>query len=330
MDKNTNKNYKVLVTPTSVNPNAKSPTMARLRAFAGELTFNPTGRPLGGRALSELLRGRDGVVAGLDDYSGDVIRECAATGLKVISRYGSGYDNVDIGAARECGVAVCYTPGANAEAVADLAFGLMLCAARRLPMLDRRTKAGEWARSIGTELYGKTIGIVGLGAVGKGVARRALGFSMRVLAYDTMLDLDFMRANGIVAVAFGELIAASDFITLHLPLNSSTRHIINGDVLGAVKQGAVLINTARGGLIDEAAAYEALVSGRLGGLGLDAYEQEPPPAASPLFGLDNVVLTPHTGAHTVEATGNLLEMSVANLIDVLSGRPCRNTVKCIT
>jgi len=245
--------------------------------------------------------------------------------LKVISRYGSGYDNVNLAAARECGVAVCYAPGANAQAVADLTFGLMLCVARRLPALDSQTKAGGWPRSIGLELYGKTIGIVGLGAVGKGVADRAKGFSMKVLAYDPAFDGDYAQTNGIDYAPFDEIVRTSDYISLHLPLNPETRHMINRDVLHRIKPGAILINTARGGLIDESAAYEALASGRLGGMGLDVYEEEPP-MSSPLFGLDNVVLTPHTASHTHDAVENLAAMAVDNLIRVLSGQPCKNIV----
>ena len=363
--KNDNPRYKILITPTSIKPDSNSPAIATLRTFAHELVFNPTGKPLAGRELIELLEGCDGVIAGLDDYSAEVINATCTAGstgfagsadsavfidatdatgsadstvsagsphpgigrLKVISRYGSGYDNIDLAAARANGVKICCTPGANAESVADLAFGLMLCLARRLPALDRKTKSGEWTRSIGIELFGKTIGIVGLGAVGKGVVKRAGGFSMRVLAYEVAPDIGYAKANNIALVSFDELIRASDIISLHIPLTSDTYHIINREVISRMKPGALLINTARGGLLDETAAYDALVSGRLGGLGLDAYEEEPP-KSSPLFSLDNVVLTPHTGSHTADATANLAEMSVRNLIDILSGRPCKYIINC--
>jgi D-3-phosphoglycerate dehydrogenase len=322
--------YRILVTPASIKPDVESDALAALRGFAGELVFNLTGKPLSGKGLVDLLAGCDGVVAGLDAYDEEAIKACAharsdaangAGRLKAISRYGVGYDNIDLASARRYGVAVTNTPGANAQSVADLAIGLMLCAARRLPALDRRTKSGEWPRSVGVELYGKTIGIIGLGAVGKGVAKRAQGFSMNVLAYDVAPDPDYLLSNGIRAASFGEIILESDFISLHAPLNDSTRHMLNRRTLSAVKPGAIIINTARGGLIDEAAAYEMLVGGRLGGLGLDVYEDEPP-GESPLFGLDNVIATPHTASHTAEATRNMADMAVKNLIDVLSGNPC--------
>ena len=176
-------------------------------------------------------------------------------------------------------------------------------------------------RSTGIELYGKTIGVLGLGAVGKGVAKRAQGFSMRVLAYDPYINKKYAEENNIEVADFETVIRTADVLCLHLPLTDETRYIISGDVMGRMKKGAIIINTARGGLIDEQAAYKHLKSGHLGGLGLDAYEEEPP-KASPLFELDNVVLTPHTASHTAEATANMAAMAVQNLIDVLSGKPC--------
>ncbi|MCL2473263.1 MAG: NAD(P)-binding domain-containing protein, partial [Treponema sp.] len=170
-------------------------------------------------------------------------------------------------------------------------------------------------------LYGKTIGILGLGAVGKSVARRASGFSMKILAYDPFIDKKYAEANGIIAAAFDTVIREADFLCLHLPLTDDTKHIVSADVMRAMKKGAVIVNTARGGIIDENAAYDLLVSGHLGGLALDVYEAEPP-AKSPLFELENVVLTPHTASHTFEATNAMADMSVQNLIDVLSGRDC--------
>ena len=311
---------KVLVTPTSLKPDVKSPALDELKKFADEITFNPAGRPLTEEELIPLLEDCEGYIAGLDFVTARVVESCGK--LKVISRYGAGVDRVDIDAASERGVAVCNTPGVNAEAVADLAFGLILSVARRIPALDRLTKDGKWTRSAGIELFGKTIGILGLGAIGKAVAKRALGFSMRVLAFDPYMDEAYARANGIETAAFGDTVKNCDILSLHLPLNDETRHVINGEVMSGMKRGAIIINAARGGLIDEHAACELLKSGHLGGLGLDAYEEEPP-AATPLFEMDNVVATPHTGAHTREATANMASLAVSNLIDVMSGRECK-------
>jgi len=315
---------KILVTPTSFKPDSDTPAMRKLKAFSPQLVFNPTGKPLTEDALLPLLSGCAGCVAGLDHYSAAVIE--SAESLKVISRYGVGVDQVDLAAARAKGVVVCNTPGANAQAVADLTFGLLLCVIRKVAVLDRLTREGGWPRSSGVELYGKTIGILGLGAVGKAVAKRASGFSMKVLASDPFIDKEYAGANGIIPVDFDTLIREADFLSLHLPMTDETRNIISSGVMKAMKKGAVIVNTARGGLIDEAAAYELLASGRLGGLGLDVFEEEPPPR-TPLFDLDNVVLTPHTAAHTAEAVAAMADMSVQNLIDVLSGRDCAYVVQ---
>jgi len=314
---------KVLVTPTSFKPEKGGPALDLLRSFSDDLVFNPHGKPLTEDELIPLLAGCEGYIAGLDFITKKVIDNAAE--LKVISRYGAGVDRVDLQAAKEKGIAVCNTPGVNANAVADLTFALLLCIARRIPLLDRETKNGEWLRSTGFELFGKTIGIIGLGAVGKAAAKRASGFSMKVMAYDPFINREYAAANGIIAAAFDDIIKEADFISLHLPLTEDTRNIISGDVMKNMKKGAVIINTSRGGLIDESAAYEYLASEHLGGLGLDAFEAEPP-GSSPLFTLDNVIATPHTGAHTKEATAAMAEMSVRNLIDALSGKNCSNIV----
>jgi len=314
---------KILVTPTSFGPDSESPAMRKLRNFASQLVFNPTEKPLTESGLIPLISGCDGCIAGLDFYTAGVIE--SAGNLKVISRYGVGVDRVDLAAAKAKNVVVCNTPRANTQAVADLTIGLLICLARKIPILDKKTKEGQWPRSTGIELYGKTIGILGLGAVGKAVAKRASGFSMKVLARDPVINREYVESNGIVPVDFNTLIREADFLCLHLPLTDETRNIISADVLKSMKKGAILVNTARGGLIDEAAAYELLVSGHLGGMGLDVYETEPP-RKSPLFELENVVLTPHTAAHTAEATEAMAEMSVQNLIDVLSGRACTNVL----
>jgi D-3-phosphoglycerate dehydrogenase len=314
---------KILVTPTSLKPDTDTPAMKKLRSFADSLVFNPTGKPLHEDQLIPLLDGCVGCIAGLDRYTAKVIENAGS--LKVISRYGIGVDEVDLVAANARNIVVCNTPGANANAVADLAFALLLSIARKVSILDRKTREGQWPRSNGIELYGKTMGILGLGATGKAVARRAAGFSMKVIAYDPFMDMEFARSNGVISADFDTVIREADFLSLHLPLTDKTRYEISADVMKSMKKGAFIVNTARGGLIDEAAAYDLLVSGHLGGLGLDVYEEEPP-KKSPLFDLENVVLTPHTAAHTAEAIAAMADMAVQNLIDVLSGKDCKFTV----
>ena len=308
---------KILVTPTSLGPTSQQPAMARLRAAADEIVFNETGAPLKADQLIPLLQDVDGVVAGLDDYTAEVI-EGAGPRLKVISRYGVGSDRVDLAAAKARDIVVKVTPGANAVAVAELALGLMFGLARHIPALNRAVHQGEWPRSVGMELTGKTLGVVGVGAIGLALAKRAEGLNMKVLGHDPVVDDATLLAAGITPSSLADLLAGSDVVSLHVPLMDSTRHMIDAAAIASMKKGALLINTARGGLIDEAAAYEALKSGQLGGLALDAYEVEPP-VGSPLFELDNVIATPHTGAHTAEATENMANMAVDNLLAVLDG-----------
>ena len=314
---------KILVTPTSFKPDTENPAMNKLRAFADSLVFNPFGKPLSEDELIPLIRDCDGCVAGLDSYTAKVIEN--APKLKVISRYGAGIDRVDLAAAKAKNIVVCNTPGANSQAVADLAFALLLAVARKVPALDKKTREGLWPRSTGIELYEKTIGILGLGSIGKAVAKRASGFSMKVLAYDPYIDREYAESNDIIPMSFENVTQEADFLSLHLPLIDGTKHIISESVMRSMKKGAIIVNTSRGGLIDETAAYELLASGHLGGLGLDVYEVEPP-QRTPIFELDNVVLTPHTAAHTVEATAAMADMAVQNLIDILCTGACRYTV----
>ncbi|MEZ3486274.1 MAG: phosphoglycerate dehydrogenase [Lachnospiraceae bacterium] len=310
---------RILVTPTSLQPGKNSGALEALKQFSEDLVFNELGRPLKEDELIPLLKDCDGYIAGLDFITEKVLKSCEK--LKVISRYGAGYDRVDIEAAREKGVLVTNTPGVNAEAVGELAFSLILSVARKIPYLNQSTREGQWVRSTGMELKGKTIGIMGLGAIGKVVARCAKGFEMKVIAYDPFINEDYCASHQIGVCTFEEVIEQADVISLHLPLNDSTKHLIGEEAIGRMKPGAILINTSRGGIIDEDVAYQALKSGKLGGLGLDAFEVEPP-AGSLLFEFDNVVVTPHTGAHTREATDNMANASIRNLIDVLSGKEC--------
>ena len=311
---------KILVTPTSFLKPENAASKAKLEAFADEIVYNDLGRPLQAEEILERLDGVDGYVAGLDYITADVIEKAPAS-LKVISRYGAGVDRVDMDAAVKKGIKVTNTPGTNSVAVCELAFTLMLCAARNVPKLHAAVEKGEWPRSQGIELRGKTLGIVGMGAIGKNLATRAKAFGMTVNAYDPYFDEAFAKENGIGKMNLDEVLTTSDFISLHVPLNDSTRHMIDAAKIAQMKDGAVVINTARGGIIDEQAAADAVKSGKLGGLGLDAFEQEPL-IDSPLKGLDNVIFTPHTGAHTAEAVSGMGNMAVDNVIAVLKGEDC--------
>lgn len=310
---------KILITPTSLQPGNESEAIKQLTEFADELIYNPKGRPLNAEELAPLLEDCDGYIAGLDFIDKKALSGC--TRLKVISRYGAGYDRVDIQAAKEKGITVTNTPGVNARAVGELAFGLALAIARKIPHLDQQTRSGAWVRDTGIELSGKTMGIMGLGAVGKEVAKCAQGFGMTVMAYDPYINNEYCNSHHIHATTFEEVSAQADVISLHLPLTPDTRHLIDSRTIASMKDSVILLNTSRGGIIDEEAAYQALKQNKLGGLGLDAFEEEPP-KHSPLFELPNVVVTPHTGAHTKEATQQMAALAVKNLIDVLSNKTC--------
>lgn len=315
---------KILVTPTSMKPG--DPRLKRLEDAANELVFNPTGKPLSEDALIGLLEGCEGYLAGLDQVTERVLRSCP--GLKAISRYGVGYDRVDVKSADALGIPVAVTPGANAEAVGELSFAMMMSLARHIPELDASTKNGGWKHSAGMELYGKTLAIIGLGAIGKVVARCAGGLCMKVIAYDPYIDLGYCEKNGIESVSYQEAVSRADFISLHLPLLDSTRHIVNEQTIQWMKNGVILLNCSRGGLLDEEAVCRAMESGKIAGLGVDAFEIEPP-GDSPLFHFPNVIATPHTGAHTKEASDNMAGMAVENLLDLLGGKECRFAVGAV-
>jgi len=245
----------------------------------------------------------------------------AAGRLKVVGRAGAGVDTIDVAAAKARGIAVLNTPGQNANAVAELVLGHMLALARRLVPAHGALAAGRWEKnrfSNGVELGGKTMALVGLGAVGRRVAALARGFGMEVLVYDPLVAPEAIAAAGARPAGWPELLASADYLSLHLPLNAETRGLISREVIfKGLKPGAVLINCARGGLVDEAALAEALAAGRLAGAGLDVFEKEPPSADHPLLSLENVVVTPHLGASTAEAQVNVARSIAAQMIEYL-------------
>lgn len=307
---------KILVTPTSLCRDREAATLDPLRDFADELVFNETGRPLTEHELIEALPGVDAVVAGLDEYSAAALG--AADRLRVISRYGVGTNNVDLAAAASRGIVVTRTPGANALAVAELTIGLAFAAARGIPRLDAGVRAGEWPRGDGIELTGRTIGVIGFGAIGRLVAERARGIGMRVVAYDPILpDAAFAEA-GVQRAEIDELCQRSDVVSVHVPLMPETQHLLDARRLALLPAGAIVINTARGGLLDEVSALAALDQGRLHGVAVDVYETEPP-SASVLVGHPRVISTPHSGGHTREAIVRTATMAVADVLAVLRG-----------
>lgn len=316
-------NKRVLVTTAWLSPGDE---VHRLLTDAGcdvvHSSFND--RDSSPATLAALVTGFDGIVAGTDRFSAEVI--AAADRLKVFGRTGVGYDNIDVAAATERGIAVCPTPGVNRQSVAEHTFALLLSVARGVPGNVAAVAAGGWPQVSGRELSGATLGLIGLGAIGKAVARIALGFGMRVIAHDPYLDAEAIAASGVESVSLDELLAASDFVSLHIFLDASTRHLIDAGAIATMKPGAYLVNTARGGVVDETALAAALREGRLSGAGLDVLETEPLPPDSPLRGLDNLIITAHIGAATVESRARSGRMAAQAVIDVLDGRTPEHVV----
>lgn len=241
--------------------------------------------------------------------------------VRGIAKLGAGLDTVDIEAASRRGVIVFFTPGANNQAVADHTFALILSLARRIRYCDRSLREGRWEHTkiIGVEIWQKTIGIIGLGAIGRCVALRAKGFQMKIVACDPYWPAEFAAEQNIEQLPLDELLRVSDIVTIHAPLTPENRSLINARTLGLMKPTALLINAARGGMVDETDLHGALKVGRIAGAGLDVFEQEPP-RDSPLLDLENVVLTPHTAAFTHEAMNNMSMGVVQQLIDYYHGK----------
>ena len=269
-----------------------------------------------------LLRGLDGawaVVAGSEPYTRGVLE--ALPDLKAILRWGTGSDAIDIPAATDAGVAVITTPAVNAEAVADMALALMLACIRRLPELDAIVRSGEW-RGLGPtrDLACSTVGIVGLGAIGRAVARRLRGFGCRVLATEPNPDLEFCREYEVELTDLDAMLPQVDVLTLHAPLIDGTRRLIGARELALLPRHAVLVNAARGELIDQAALVAALQSGQIAAAGLDVFEHEPPARDDPILALPNTILSGHISSYTDLGLDRTGEMVIANLRAALAGR----------
>jgi D-3-phosphoglycerate dehydrogenase len=287
-----------------------------LKEAGFELVYPGLGRQLNEEELMHSLRGIDASLAGSEPYTRRVF--AAHPQLKVVARVGVGYDAVDVEAATEHGVVVTITPGANHDSVAEHAFTLMLALVKDLVYQHNSLIAGGWPRKTNLPLRGKTLGIAGLGRIGKAIALRAECFGMNLIAYDPFPDEAFARAHGIRWVTFDQLLAESDMLTLHLPYTKESKHLINKTTLAKMKPTAFLINTARGGLVCEADLYDALKNKRLAGAGLDVFEEEPP-GKIPLFELSNVVVTPHNAGTDVKGRDDMAESAARAIVALTRG-----------
>ena len=271
-------------------------------------------------AFIKALKRSDAVLCGNDLRVNDALFTMAP-GIRAIAKLGVGLDTVDIDAASRHGAVVFHTPGANNQAVADHTFALLLCLARKLLYCDRSMRERRWehTRIMGVEIWQKTLGIIGLGAIGRCVALRARGFQMKVVAHDPYWPEAFATDQGIRQLPLEDLLRVSDIVTIHAPLTPQNRGLINAATLKLMKPSAFLINAARGEIVCEADLYQALKAGVIAGAGLDVFQQEPP-IESPLLELDNVVLSPHTAAFTREALNQMSMGIVDQLIEFSQGR----------
>ena len=308
----------VLVTSRSFRE-ADPSIREQLEGAVAEVRYAGSGKPLGSAELACELGDVDGVILGTDRADAAAIG-AGAPRLRVLSRYGTATDNVDLEAARRNGVVVTHTPGANASAVAELAIALMLSLARSIPAADRAVRAGAWPALRGRELRGATVGLLGLGHIGREVARRAVALGCEVVAHDPLSDREVAEELGVELASPEGVAERADFLSLHVPLTDSTRDLVGAPLLERMRPGGFLVNTARGEVVVEEDLAAALDSGRLAGAALDTLRVEPPGPDNPLVGRDDVILTPHTAAHTHEATLAMGRGAVANLLAVLDGR----------
>ena len=310
----------VLVTPRSFGVDDPA-IRTELEGSVGAVRYSRLGRPLRADELVAELRDVDGLIAGLDEIDRRVL--AGAPRLRVIARYGVGVSNVDLQAAVEHGVVVTNTPGVNADAVAELAIGLIFALARSIPAATQATSTGAWPTMRGTEVSGKTVGILGLGHIGKAVARRAVGLGCAVVAHDPYVDAHTGAELGIRLASQAEVVAAADFLSLHVPATAESHGMVNHEFLARMRQGSYLVNTARGELVVEDDLLQALESGHLRGAALDTLQQEPPDSNHPLLHRPDVIITPHIGARTAESTVAMGRTAVRELLAVLSGETPR-------
>lgn len=313
----------MLVTPTSFG--SQDPGLKKqIEAAVKEVVYNSTGRPFSSQDLVKMLPDVDGYIAGLDEIDRAALE--AASQLKVVARYGVGVDAVDLEAACELGIVVTNTPGANSGSVAELALGLMLILARNITTAVIMTRQGEWPRLPGRSLEGKTVGILGFGAVGQQLARRLAGFGCTVLAYDPCANRDAAEQLRVELREQDEVIAQADFLSLHLPALPETCGLVNKAFIAKMKRGAYLINTARGEIVNEDALLAGLESGQIAGAALDTFLQQPPAITHPLLQHERVIATPHMGAHSDGATNAMGWASLYDCLAVLRGEEPQHRV----
>lgn len=306
---------KVLIAPATL-AKIEGPYLDALRQAGLEVVYPKRQAQLTEEELLGELPGVSAALAGSEPYTRRVIE--SSPQLRVIARAGVGYDAVDVPAATQRGIAVTITPGANQDSVAEHTFALILGIARKVVDQHNKIRAGGWPREAGQPLRGRTLGIAGLGRIGKSVAVRAAAFGMRLIAFEPFPDAKFIEQYHIALVPFEKLLADADFITLHVPLSAESKYLINRKTLGMMKPTAYLVNTARGGLVCEADLLEALRARRIAGAALDVFEEEPP-GKSPLFELDNILLTAHTAGVDLQSRDDMALQAARAIVTLMKG-----------
>jgi len=284
-----------------------------------ELVLPPKFGPLPAEELLRWLPDMDAVFASMDKFTAEVLSSAAASRLKLISRWGVGYDAIDVAAATRQGIVIAYTPGLLNDAVADYAFALLLAVARRVHEGYLSMRQGQWASGWGHDVSGKTLGLIGCGRIGQAMARRAAGFNMKLLGYDLTPSPD-AEAVGVKFVSMNELLAQSDYVSLHAALTAGSRGMIGEAQLRKMKPTSYLINTARGALVDEAALVRALSEGWLAGAAVDAFVVEPLPADHPLRSAPNLLLTPHQASFGRDTGERVSNVAAQAIVDASQGR----------
>jgi D-3-phosphoglycerate dehydrogenase len=311
-----NNKRKVLVTSFRLYA-PKVPGLERLEAAGFELVFNKTGKPMPQDEFLRMARGCFATIAGSERYDATSLR--SLPDLRLISRFGVGYDAIDLGAATEHGVVVCTAVGGNHESVADLAFSLTAALFSELFFYHGLVAGGGWGARAHGSLWKSTLGIVGLGRIGRALARRAKGFEMRILARDIVEDHAFAKANGIEYVDLDTLLKQSDVVSLHVPKTPETTNMIDARRLALMKPTAYLVQTSRGGIVDEDAMVDALANKRLAGAGVDVFRVEPP-RDSPLFKAPNVILSPHAAGGNIRAQEMSMDICVDQILAMGEGK----------
>lgn len=289
-----------------------------LEDYGCEIIENPHGRPCTAEELKEIVGSIDGVVAGVDTWDEEIFAK--APRLLGIARFGVGVDNIDLEAAKKRGIIVCNSPGINTTAVAEQAVGLMLSLTRQIPVLNAAVRKGSWLRPMSHELKSRTIGFLGFGAIARDVSEKLQGFHPRMIAYDKYPDKEAAEKLGVSLVSLEEVLKESDLISIHLPATQETEKLINADTIRLMKDGVLLINTARGSIVDEQALCGALTSGKIAGMGTDVFAAEPVLPDHPLFAFEQYLATPHTSAETYENCAATSQVTARALIDIFEGR----------